>query len=261
LNNVEAGLNWQFVRWSDIDVYVRNMVKRYKNDEVLDSDRDRTDVGLAVWRQIARRTGLQLVGKVSDYGFKKAVAGAVDRDFASYLLTLRGEQKLSETFRTSLSLGGQSVNYSADNLGSQSGLYGEIEMHGAIREDLRASAAYNHAMREADVHPYASQKFDEIHGRLDWDASGFVTLGGGAAYRLSEYDQDQKDPTADDPKIDGQRVISGNETTVALGVDVTFKFGNKGGALRIAQTYERVDSDVWVDFTRNTSSIGYSIAL
>jgi len=252
LNQVEGGFNWRFVRWSDVDIYARNMIKRYDRAEVAeDSDRDSTEAGIAVWRQVARNLGLQLIGRMTSYGYQ--TSANIDRDFDLYFDGLRAEARFSRTFRGSLTLGLENTSYADTRRDSDSSFYGAADVHGDLLPTLHLLMAVTHGVREADVYPFASQDYDQFVSRVAWDVAHVLTLGVNGTYRLSSYDADvaANGAGADDFH---NNVRSGDETTVVAGFDATFKLGERL-ALMLAQTYQDVDSDVYISFTKNTTSI------
>jgi hypothetical protein len=247
-NVLEGGFNWRFARFTALDLYGRNMIKTYQKDvPANDSDRDSTEIGLSLWRQVTRTVGLQPVLRATSYGYKSE--GSVDRDFDLYLLALRTEKKLNPDFVGSVTLGYSMTEYSDSTLDSKADPYGEIEVHGKALRNLDLNAALIHGVRESDVYPFASQDYDEFHARAKWDASQDIALGLTGAYRLSKYDGDAAPAGAT-----YTAATSGDETTIVAGIDATFRLGPYS-AITLAQTYEDVNSDVYLDFTKNTTSV------
>lgn len=247
-NVLEGGFNWRFARYTAFDIYGRNMIKTYQKDVPSnDSDRDSTEVGLSLWRQVSRTVGLQPVLRATMYGYDSQ--NDVNRDFDLYMAGLRAEKKLNPDFVGSVTLGYSMTEYSDSSLDSKADPYGEVEVHGKALRNLDVSAALVHGVRESDVYPFASQDYDEFHARVKWDASQDVALGVNGAYRLSQYDQDAA-PAGATYTADRE----GDETTIVAGVDATFRLSSYS-SITVAQTYEDVNSDVYLDFTKNTTSV------
>lgn len=251
LNRIEGGVNWKYTRWSDVDVYVRNMMKRYDASTALFSDEDGNEVGVSLWRQVARTVGVQVLGSINAHSFEE-IKG-IDRNADFLLGAARIEQKFDRNVRGALAIGVQQTRYKDESLSSRSGMYAAAELHGQILPVLDVTASFTHGMREANVYPFASQDYDQLLARLSYDVSSMVVVGLTGSYLMSQYDGDMA-PGAAKPSDFVQGVRSGDETVVSIGADVKVKV-SKNSSVTLAQVYEDVSSDVLYSFTKNTTSL------
>ena len=244
LNMVELGMKKRFATYSEGDVFVRSMIKRYKEDTVAyDSDRDQLDVGGYLWRQIQPTLGVRGRATYSMYTYGSGDTELADRDFNMLSGSVEMLKRLNPAFIGNLAVGAQMAEYSSDAIDSQFSPYAQIGVAGEVRPDLRINAALTHGLRESYAAPYASQTYDQFFGRVELDTSENVTVAAFGTYRISKYDE-EVDPTG--------VAAGGDETTVQVGADVTVRMGQI--ALKVGHTYEDVDSDVFLSFKKNTTS-------
>jgi len=244
LNTIELGMKKRFSTYNEGDVYVRSMIKRYTEDTVAyDSDRDQLDVGGYLWRQIQPTLGVRAKASYSMYTYGSTKTEFADRDFNVLFGGLEMLKRLTPAFIGNLAVGAQMAEYSSPAIDSQISPYAQIGANGELRPDLRINAALTHGLRESYAAPFASQIYDQLSGRVELDTSETITVAAFGTYRISKYD-DGVDPT--------RSAKSGDETTTEVGADLTVRIGQI--ALKVCQTYENVDSDVYLSFKKNTTS-------
>jgi hypothetical protein len=244
LNMIELGMKKRFAVYSEGDLFVRSMIKRYEEDNVAyDSDRDQLDVGGYLWRQVQPALGVRGKAVYSMYTYGSTDTSFADRDFNMLSGSVELLKRLTPAFIGNLAVGAQMAEYSSDAIDSQFSPYAQIGVAGEARPDLRVNASLTHGLRESYAAPFASQIYDQLSGRVELDTSETVTLAAFGTYRVSQYDTDV-DPTG--------VAVDGDETTVQVGADMTVRMGQV--ALKVGHTYEDVDSDVFLSFKKNTTS-------
>jgi len=249
LNRPEVGVNWKFTRQSELDFYARYSTKRYDAEDAAQLfDEDKLDTGVTYFQRLVPRFGLKLVGRYNDYGYKDF--GGYSRDFAVLMGGLGAEYAVTRQTRAGAIVGWENVEYDDDRFASENGPYGELTFRGALLPVLRVEGAIAHGFRDSDGDPQRSvspsQEYSQFLARLEWDASDMLTLGGGATYRLGNYDVDTKWPMAG---------VSGDENVLVAGVDASIKVAPH---MRVKASYkfENVDSDVRESYTKNTAAVG-----
>ena len=104
------------------------------------------------------------------------------------------------------------------------------------------------------MYPFASQNQTLFYATLDWDATEHVRLGAKGSYHMGDYEAEKLLlPEGKTTEYDSE----GQEDRIRLVGEITYKFDD-WTSLKLAQSYEDVDSDVSVSFTRNETSLALS---
>jgi hypothetical protein len=264
LSQTEAGIKYLFSRLSNIDVLGRYMVKRYDDAQrQLESDEDRSEVGLTLWHQPGKQFALMGIVHYSQYGYEEYLG--VDRGFDSAIFGVGIEKVFSPTFRCSIRGGAQSVSYSDDSIDSESAPYVACSAQLSPQPSTRFTASISKMIRETFIFPFSSQDTMDYSLRLDWDSpvpelrfaiSGHYIVGDYksdkiAAYLLGQY---EIDPTLQEYVEAYGLKDSGKENTFVLSGEVAYKIGF-GTTIKLVQSYEDVDSDVRWSFKRNATNL------
>jgi hypothetical protein len=260
LNQTEAGLKYDFSRLSNVDIVGRYMVKRY--DEVerrIESDEEKADAGIVLWHQPAKSFVLVGMATLSDYGYEKY--GTLDRGFSTTVIGGGIEQVFSQNFRCGLRGGVQMSDYNDKSVGSESTPYGTFSLQMSTIPSTRITALLSRMIRNALVFPFYSQEATEFGLRLDWDSPvpelRFALHGG---YSVGEYDVDKlptnfgTDTTLQDLAALYGFKSSGSEKILTLALEASYKVGF-GTTIKLAQSFEDVNSEVRWSFTRNATSL------
>ncbi|MGQ9661427.1 MAG: outer membrane beta-barrel protein [Kiritimatiellia bacterium] len=252
LNLAEAGLMYRVSPRMLTDIYARYFMKRYVEDSVAESsDEDRLDVGGFVRCYVQPTVGLDAVVTFSDYGFENP--WGIRRDFSTLFAGAQLEKIFTPNFRGGLRAGVQLVDYKDQGLDNDTAPAGQIYVGGSTVPSLRLNAAFTMGVRNADVYPYASQNYWEAHGGVDSDVGPKVTVFASGTYRRSDYD----DAAPDSARwLFSQLGIrpGGQETTIVGQIGLGYKLTDES-SIRIAYSYEDVDSEVDQSFTKNTGTV------
>lgn len=252
LNTLEAGVTYVFSRRSNIDLYGRNMIKRYSEQDVAkDSDEDSVGGGATLWGQVNKEVALLAEAQMTDYSYESSLG--LERGFSSTAGGVGLEGRFSPNFGMGVRAGLQVVEYDDSSLESDTVPYGSVDAMVSPMPATRFTAGVSYMIRKSDVYPFASQKSTDVTAGLEWDAVPsrlMVALSG--TYRQGEY-------TAESIPASSSAVgsSSGNRDAVLGTLQATFKVDN-ATSVRLAQSYEDVSSDVNDSFTKNTTTLAVS---
>ena len=90
-----------------------------------------------------------------------------------------------------------------------------------------------------------------MRGAVDWDTTPQTTVTVSGTYRMGEYDDVV--PSAV-PLVTLFGAPNGDETTIDVYGQVAFKVSDRMTVL-LRQRFQDVDSDIWVSYTKNTSTL------
>ena len=265
INHMEGRGKYTLKDNSFIQGNANYLLKRYKEDSVAqESDQDIIGANVLLWRQFRPTTGglLEFGGSMVDYDH----ANGVNRDFDSIRVTTGIERLFNRNARAGFRVGLMNVEY-ADN-----GIESEVSPFFTIGGLLSSSgtelgAGLTYSTREADVYPFSSQDAIDFYLKASKEYSKLLSFGALAGVHLGMYDtkyipQSVKDEfvstpeyqawlTANDFRTEGDELSLVGEVSVDYHID-------PATSLKIAQRMEIVDSDVSLDFTRNTTILGVS---
>lgn len=249
MNQAEGKVRFQLNRWTSLDVYGRNMLKRYDKQYVADeSDEDRNDVGLLLWRQVSPTVAMKGGAEYGSYAFDSL--RKIDRDFDLLTAVVGVEKVFNPQLRGGVKAGWQEADPSDAGLDSNSDFYGELALRGSSGAAKALEAVLSHGIRDSDVYPFSSQVYTELRGKIDIETSPNMTINLGGTYRLSEYDQGSLPASAVGEAAPLAR--SGDETTIVGKAGVTCQVADNS-KIKLEYIMEDIDSDVDVSFTRNVA--------
>jgi len=249
-NKLRVGVDHMVTRKSEVEVYAQNRVKRYDEDAMADRwDEDRTDVGTKLIRRLGQNARVNVEGRYSSYGYENEAA--IVRDFDSVLLAVGAEKALSKHLSIGGQLGGQTQSYDDDGIDDSTNPFLSLFVRGNTTPALRLTGGVTHAVRDSDAYPFASQEYTEVRGIVDWDTTPQTTLTLSGTYRISDYED--VIPSAV-PLVTLLGEPEGDETTIDVYGQLAFKISDQMTVL-LRQRFQDVDSDVWVSFTKNTTSL------
>jgi len=255
-NVVEAALNYDVMKHSNIDFALLNRIKRYDEKNVASrSDEDETRAKIEHRYQLNETLSTLLTGAYSIFAYDNT--RGLDRDFNSVIGAVGLQNAFTPNTLGSLSVGGQSREYSDSGLGSDTMPYVRASLEGLLQSDLRVGAVLGHGVRDADAYPFASQEYTEFRGFANADIGSRTKLRGSATYRLSTYDEG--DVPSGATAADFPKATSGDETTIVGDIEVAFQ-AMEHVAFFAGHRYEDIDSDVGQAYTKNTSRIGASLS-
>lgn len=268
LSRTELGLIHAVTRRSTVDVFGRYLTKQYSEDAAAKtSDEERIEGGLTLHGHVTPQMGVLAMAQYSTYEF--ASPYGINRDFASALGGGGVEYIYNPNLRVGAKAGVQSVQYEDENLSSQVAMFGELWAKGWTVPSLHLMASLGHGIREADAYPFASQEYTEGRMGVEWQAGPRWILGLSGVYRISDYDRKMlpsgvEAAWARDPALreflraaTSRGSQEGSEATTEIEAGVTFKLTETSSA-RLVQRYERVDSDVGDDYTKNATTLTIS---
>jgi opacity protein-like surface antigen len=251
MNRAMAGLNHKITQTLAVDVQVNHMLKRYDDSATAArSDEDRLHAGLILSRELNQTlSALLLVGaertdSENDLG--------LDRGFDTAYAALGINKSLTQKTAFSLIAGAQGAEYEDDDLDSQVSPYLRASVKSEISRTLVFNAQASHQISQAYSYPFSSQNHTSIFGKMDWQAMSRLQLGLFLEYRIEDYDSDSVSESAPASAFLADR--SGEEITLLGRASATVKLADRT-KVTLAHLIEDVDSDVFVSFTRNATSL------
>lgn len=248
-NRIEAGAVHELNRWTFGDVMGAYEFKSYDEQAVADeSDEDRAEARVTLTRWVTKQTALHGIGSYSMYGYEST--RDIDRDVDVALGAVGAEKVFSPELRAGLEVGAQAVEYSDGELDSEIFPYGKLTATLSPTPASRLNGTLTHGVRDSDVFPFASQEYSELRLAAEVDPTSPLSLGLSLTLRESEYNEDSLPVSGAGAPL----TTEGDETTTAVSAYAEWTLTD-AARLVIRQTYEDVDSDVDVSFTKNTSGL------
>ncbi len=248
-NKLRLGVDHMVTRKTEVEVYAQNRIKRYDEDNMAERwDEDRTDAGVELIRHLGNNARVSAEGRYSTYGYEN---NGIVRDFDSVLLAAGAEKGLSKHLTVGGQLGAQMQSYDDDGIDDSTNPFVSLYARGNTTPAFRLTGSVTHAVRDSDAYPFASQEYSEVRGIIDWDTTTLTTLTLSGTYRMSNYDD--VIPSAA-PLVALLGEPDGDETAIDVYGQVAFKVSDQMTVL-LRQRFQDVDSDVWVSYTKNTTTL------
>jgi hypothetical protein len=255
-NVIEGGLNYDLMEYSNVDIALRNRMKRYDDDAVAGtSDEDETSLKAQHRYQISRTLRSVLTASYAMYGYESA--RDLQRDFNSMIGAVGLENAFTPNLLGGVSVGWQTRDHDDDALDSDGAPYVLASIEGLTGADLRLGASAGMGVRDADAYPFVAQEYTEVRGYAIANLTPQAVVRASATYRLSEYDED--DVPSGVNVLDFAGAMSGDETTIVGDVELAFSV-TKRASVHVGHRFEDIDSDVGQSYTKNTSRVGGSIS-
>lgn len=258
LNRLETGLSYKMSRRSHTDLMGRHSIKRFDDATISkESNEENLAVSLASWRQVSRTLGVVAEAEASAFEYDNST---VERGFSALTGKIGGDQVFSGNFRGGLRLGWKTLDYEANDLGSENAPFVDLSLRMSTAPSTRITAGLSHVLRNSDVYPFASQKYTDFSTRFEWDAVANTTLGLGSTYRVGDYDSESLSSKA--KTVAQGAKTSGEETAVLITADVACNL-DPIGTIKLAQHFEDLDSideKLRDSFTRNSTNLSWSRA-
>ncbi len=247
MNVAEAGLNYDLFRYSNLDLQVRNRIRRYDDDLVAArSDEDETSIRIQHRRSLTPTLRTLLTGEYRMYGYEDNPL--FTRDFDSVVLAVGLENAFTESVIGSISVGWQTREYDDKTLDGDDKPYVRAEISGLLNPDLRIGAVAGYGIRDSDAYPYASQEYTDFSGFAHVKITQKLHLKVAGTYRLSTYD-----PIGTRP--------GGDENVLVGDVDLAF-IAMQSLTLMAGYRFEDIDADegVGASYTRNIARVGATLS-
>lgn len=246
-NSLRAGIDHMVTRKSEIELYGQSRLKRYDEDDMSQRwDEDQLDAGAQLIQHMSQNLRLTLSGRYSAFGYEEDV-----RDFDSILLAAGAEKGISKNLMAGGRVGAQMQRYDDDGIDDATNPFVELFLRGSTTPAMRLSGTVTHAVRDSDAYPFASQEYSELRAKADWDTTPKTTLTLSGTYRESNYEDVV--PSAV-PFVSLYGEPDGDESTIDVYGQFAYKLSNQM-TLQLRQRFEDVDSDVWVSYTKNTTTV------
>jgi hypothetical protein len=162
------------------------------------------------------------------------------------------EKVINQHLRGGAAAGWQGSDFDDPSIGDQNAPYARLWVMGQTTPAMRLTAEAVHAVRDADVYPFASQEYTEVKAGIEHDCGARWTVGLAASYRASDYEDLASAPAS--AFEEGKR--SGSEDRYTADASVTYKI-SADSKVSLMQSYEERASDVANDFTKNTTRLAY----
>ncbi len=246
-NAVEAGLNYDLFRYSNLDLSVRNRIRRFDDEAVAAlSDEDETAVRIQHRRSLTPTLRTLLTGEYRMYSY--ADNPLYTRDFDSVVLAVGLENSFTENVIGSLSVGWQTRDHDDANIDVDDKPYVRGEISGQLNPDLLIGAVAGYGIRDSDAYPYPSQEYTDFSGFVHAKLTQKLRLQVAGTYRLSTYEQFSALPGGDEHVLVG---------------DVQLAFNAMESlAFMVGYRVEDIDADdgVGASYTRNVARVGATLS-
>ncbi len=260
---VDAGMNFDVMKYSNVDIVLQNRMKRYDDDIIAaTSDEDENTIRVEHRHQMTRTLRSLLTGGYSVYTYDSSLD--LERDFSSGLVAIGVENAFTPNTLGSISVGSQTRDYQDEGIDSDNAPYVRVSLEGLLAEDLRIGCSLGQGVRDTDAYPFVSQEYSEFRGFGNAMLSSKVRLRVSATYRVSTYKEDNIPSNVTAADIAAGEALgygaSGDETTIVGDAELTFTAAENlsfFAGIRI----EDIDSDVGQSYTKNTGRIGASVSL
>jgi len=255
-NIIEGGLNYDLLRFSNLDFSVQNRIKRYDEDAIAVRSDEDIILAKADHRHQINDTLRSLVS-LGYSMFAYDSASNLERDFNSVIGAVGVENAFSVNTLGSLAVGWQTRDYEDEALDADGAPYVRASLEGLLGADLKIGGVVGHGVRDSDAYPYVSQEYSEVRGFAVTPLTPMVSLRVSGTYRLSSYDEDDVPSGATAADFVGD--LSGDETTLVGDIQLSVNL-TENAAVTVGHRLEDIDSDVGQSFTKNTSRVGASLS-
>ncbi len=248
-NEVEAGMTYLFSERGNVDLSGRHMVKRYEED-IVARQSDETHVGgaFSAWRRITRTLGI--VAGVRGTSYEYETIEAFDRGFDVVIGSIGFEKVFNPQLQGGVSAGYGQADYEESALGQQDFPYLNVHLVGQYAPFSKIDFWASHKIMESDVYPFSSQENSDVGMQVEFDTPKSIIARLSTRYALGRYERDFLPPDAESRAV----TVKGDETVVAVSGTLGYRLRHDM-SLRFRQTYEDIDSDVDISYTKNTSRI------
>jgi len=248
-NTVEAGLNYDLFRYSNMDLAVRNRIRRFDDDDVAAlSDEDETSVRLQHRRSLTPMLSTLLTAEYPMYAYEDNAV--YTRDFDSVVVAAGLENSFTENVIGSVSAGWQTRNHDDEAIDVDDKPYVRADISGQLNPDLRVGAVAQHGIRDSDAYPYASQEFTDFSGFVHSRITQKLRLKVAGTYRMSTYEA-----------LDTLLLPGGDENVLVGDVELAFH-AMESLALTVGYRVEDIDADdgVGASYTKNIARVGATLS-
>lgn len=252
MNTTEAMANYRVSRLTEFHVDGQYSTKSYKEKEYADTSNE-SDVGgsLAILRQVQRTLAVVAVVKYTQYSYEKTLG--FDRGFSVMAGGLGIENMVGKELLAGVKGGYSAASYNDSELGDMNSPFVDAYLKYTPGSKIRVVGDVQHAISASTVYPYASQKATVLNLSTEWDADVKFTVGAVVYYAMGKYEVD----TVSEELIDSgdyTNLKDGNQDVIGASAKVIYKF-DKDTSVKLAQSFEKLDSDVRDGYDKNTTSL------
>jgi hypothetical protein len=254
MNHIEVSGNRELSdRVSSLNLSGRSIIKRYDDSIVAsESDEDNKGVCLTGWHELQRTLAVLGVVDVAEFNYDSSLG--IERGFDALSAGSGMEKIVSKNLKYNVRVGLIAVNYKDASVSSKSQPFVSLDFKAQSTPSARMDAAVSYLTRDSDVYPFSSQECSQFFTRMEWDSTSELTLGLEGTYRVGKYSGDSLNPEGAAYQTASGLALSGNENTILLSGDLTYKIG-LSTSIKIAHSYENVNTSVRLGYTRNATSV------
>lgn len=261
LNRASAQAKIQLTPKTRLELEGRHALKRYAEERYRVTGDEQNLVGTGtLWYRFARTFSVAGMGAYERFDYPGQEG--VDRDFNSLLTALGLLKQFSGMLTATATMGWKTMDFADPEMGTDSGPYGRASLSGTPARSLRTEIGLSHMLRDADVYPYASQRYSGADATVEWSVLEELTLGVLGAYRVGVYDSKSLprafiDSQAADAASEAALPEEGGTETATIAEGwISYRFGT-GKSLRVHQRFEILDSDLSDSFNRNLTGLAF----
>lgn len=260
INDLSGGLSINVAPESRIDLDAGWMSKQYDEGYFEYLDEDAVDGSLSFRQQISPSVTVVAQGSVRQFSYGDTANGGdipdSDRDFDSLSGGLGIENQFYKDSKISIYAGYSTFNFKQDGMDDQNSPYATLLLDHRVNASTVVSGAAMYGIRETAISQYSVQEYSDVRGDIYVDVSKSITVGGGGIYRHSKYDEDGMTPVVRQYNKDHGLVIDGTQKTLVMFGSVAYKL-TEDALVKFVYNYTTDDSDVSVDFDKNTAILSF----
>jgi hypothetical protein len=252
-NTAELGFNTDIYRYSNLDIALRNNLKRF-DDSVIAKTSDETITTIGAEHRYQINHSLRSVLGAT-YGLF-TYDNSLDRDFNSILGKVGLENAFTPNTLGRLIIGWQAADYDNSSMDAKDEPYALASIETRTGEDFGIGGEVSHGIRDTDAYPFSSQTYSQVRVFADLNITPSLMLRGYGVYRLSEYDKDDLPPGIVAPTFKG--INGGDDNTFVADILLDYTV-IENVAVYLGYRYEDVDSEVGQSYQKNTGRVGASL--
>jgi hypothetical protein len=251
LSRTEAGVMYDLTQTWSADLTGGYRDKSYDDNDVADDNNEtRADAEGKLSRHMSPTLDVYGLARYSDFGYDSSIG--LQRDFNSVVLAVGFGKKVSASLNTGAAVGWQGQDFEDDSIDDNGIPYATAWANWRTIPSMRFGGEATHALRDADVYPYASQEYTELRLSCEYDLTGSTMVGLAGMYRYSDYGDYVSGTTPDAEFETANR--GGTEDRYSADLTLAYKLSPQT-RLSLIQSYEERDSEVSNDFTKNTTKL------
>lgn len=255
MNRVQAGIDLGVSPQTFLGIRGRNQAKRYDILSVREySNEDVNDAGVTLKHYL--QPDFAMLGKVSYTTFGYEDVMDIDRGLSVVSYGVGLDRTFNPNLLGSVFVGGSSAEYDNDALDSLNAPVASVSVQVSPSDATRFIGSGAYSIRESTVFPFASQKYTSLSARIEREPSARLDIALTASFGQGEFESESAPEGLADTAYIGDR--SGDQTSIQVWGEASYEC-NRHLTLKLMQLYQDVDSDIFVSYNRNATTLAATI--